>query len=128
MATAAYYGTSISEHLSRTPEGFLIAHDAVLCRTAERVPMIYLRAEVGAGTDDVVRVYRSAKELFSPKHVASLEGKPICDTHPARFVDVQNASLSAKGHVQNVRKGDVLPNGEGCLIGDIVVTDATLAE
>ena len=128
MVTAdAYYGTRLSEHISRTPEGFLIAHDTPLCRTAERVPMVYRGSEVGLATNDTVEVYRSAAEVLSKKHLASIEGKPVVAGHPSQFVNADNASWAAKGHVQNVRPGPELPDGEQCVIGDIVITDSTLA-
>jgi hypothetical protein len=127
MATTAYYGTRLGPHISRTPEGFVIAHDVPLCRTAERVPMMYRGSELGLPTDDTVSVYRSAEEVMHPKHIASIEAKPVLDGH-TRFVDAETASWSTKGHVQNVRKGPRLPDGEKSVIGDIIITDATLAQ
>lgn len=126
--TTTYYGTRLSEHISKTPEGFLIAHDVPLCRTAERVPMIYRGSEMGLNTDDAIEVYRSANEVMHPKHLASLEGKPIVEGHAGGFVDADNAGWRARGHAQNIRKGGLLPNGEQCVLGDVVVTDATLAQ
>lgn len=129
MATTAYYGTRLSPHISRTPEGFLIAHDVPLCRTAEWEPMLYRGSEVvRGGSDDVVEVYRSTDEVLHPKHLASLEGKPVLEGHGGAFVDADTAGWRAKGHVQNIREGGELPNGESAVIGDIVITDAALAE
>jgi hypothetical protein len=128
MATAAYYGTRLSAHISRTPEGFLIAHDVPLCRTAERTPMIYRGSELGLKTDGSVEVYRSAAEVLHPKHIASLEGKTIVDGHSGGFVDADNVSWRSRGHAQNIRENGRLPNGEKSVIGDLVITDPTLAQ
>jgi hypothetical protein len=71
-------------------------------------------------------VYRSPEEVLSKKFLASLEGKPVTDSHPDQFLNSENANWYLRGHVQNVRKGDQLPDGEQAVIGDLVVTDAGL--
>ncbi len=124
----AFYGTRLSEHISTTPEGFLICHDAILCRTAERVPQQYRGGELGLRTDELVKVFRPSEEVLSKKFLASLNGKPATDGHPAAFVDPQNAAWYVKGTVMHVRPGPTLKNGEQAVIGDLMITDASLID
>src|SRR5262249_15818517 len=122
-------GTRLSEHIAQTPEGFLICRDVPLCRTAEREPMLYRGgSELGLPTEDIVRVYRSADEVLSKKHMASIEAKALVSGHEGGFVHADNASWRARGHVQNVRPGPKLASGERTVIGDIVIWDTTLSQ
>ena len=122
-----FYGSRISERVSETPEGFLICHGAPLCRTATRVPQKYRRSELGMrGSDSLINVYRTAEEVFSKRFMASLEGKPVTDTHPTEFLNAQNTGWFVRGHVQNVREGPNLPDGERSVIADLVIHDAPL--
>jgi hypothetical protein len=123
-----FYASRLSDHISATPEGFLVCRDAVLCRTATRVPQRYRGSELGLRTDDIVNVYRSPEEVLSEEFLASLEGKSVTDTHPGTFLDADNASWYTKGHVQHVKRGPRLPDGEQSVIGNLVVTDSALIE
>jgi len=122
----AYYGTRLSEHMSTTPEGFLVCHDAVLCRTAEHAPQMYRGSELRLRTDDTVRVFRPREEVTSKKFLASLESKPLTDQHPGQFLNPDNVGWYIRGHVRNVKVGHRLDNGETAIVGDIVVHDAAL--
>jgi Uncharacterized protein conserved in bacteria (DUF2213) len=122
----AFYGSRLSGHLSQTPEGFLICHGARLSRTAVNTPQKYRGSEIGLSSDEEVDVYRSAQEVTNRASLASLEGKPVCDNHPAQFLTAENVGWYAKGHVQHVREGDPLPDGEHAIVGDLVITDAGL--
>lgn len=109
--------------MSRDNAGNLICHGAVIARTGKQT---YRGRELGLNTDDVVEVYRDASEVFSPAAIASAEGKILTDSHPPSFLSPDNAAYYAKGHVQNVREGPRLANGNRCLVADIVVHDANL--
>ena len=52
----------------------------------------------------------------------------MTEGHPSQFLNAQNASWYARGHVQNPRKGETLENGDVTIVGDLVITDAELIE
>lgn len=64
----AYYGTRLSEHMTRTPEGFLICRDVPIARTGRQD---YLPQEIGQDGDRMVPVYRTEDEVFSQATIAS---------------------------------------------------------
>jgi hypothetical protein len=124
-----FLGTRLTDNIARSPEGFLICRNARLARTATHEPQLYSAAELGIGNslDTTVRVWRRPEEVFARQFLASLEGKPVTNDHPGRFLDVTNASGRQCGHVQNIRTIPV--NGdEGYVIGDLVVTEQILAD
>lgn len=98
----AYYGSRISEHMTKTPEGFLICHDVPIARTGRQD---YLPAEIGQAGTELVPVYRTEEEVFSPGAMASFEGKPVTADHPPTAVMPDNFGIYLKGHAQNVRRG-----------------------
>src|SRR5215472_14258077 len=119
----AFYGTRISGHLSRTPEGFLVCHGARVCRSGYQD---YRGAELGLATDDIVRVYRPPSEVTASAFIASLNGKPVCDGHPAAFVTSDSATWHTRGFVLNPRQGEVLDNGDVTIEADLVISDGAL--
>ena len=44
----AYYGSKISEHMTKTPEGFLICHDVPIARIGQQE---YFAGELGLDGD-----------------------------------------------------------------------------
>jgi hypothetical protein len=118
---------SLGPNRERTPEGFLICYDVPVARVGE---MVYgpgeVPAELGLGRDGRVRVARSAAEVFSPKSMASLNGKPVTDDHPPVDVDPSNWKFYTKGIVVNPRRGD----GEqrDFLIADLIVYDGSIID
>lgn len=121
----AYYGSSISPNIIRTPEGAIIAKNVPIGRTGE---MEYLGSELSL-TDrasEIVKVVRRDDEVFSQAALASFEGKPVTDGHPPEDVNPSNWGLYSKGHVQNVRRG----TGDDAdkMIADLFINDATLAD
>ena len=100
----AYYATRISEHMSRTPEGFLICHNVPIARTGSQD---YLPTEIGLTGDNssLVKVYRTEDEVFSDATLASFEGKPVTLDHPPTAVDPSNYGVYLKGHAENVHRG-----------------------
>jgi len=123
--TQAFLGNVISERLSTTPEGFLVAQGARLCRSGFQK---YYARELGNAGSELVNVYRPPEEVLAPSFLASLEGKCLTDSHPDRFVDTSNSRWHCCGHVQNVRQGPPLPNGDITIIGDLVVFDESLIQ
>ena len=123
MKTISYYGSRISEALSKTPEGFLICRDVPIARIGTQE---YLGSEVGHAdnSDAVFSVLRPEKEVFAPAAIASFEGKPVCDDHPSEEVGADNCSRYMKGVVRDVRKGQ--DKYKGCLVADLIIHDAEL--
>lgn len=123
----AFYGSRISENRIRTPEGFLICKNVPIAKVGTQQ---YLGEELGLeGYENVlVDVIRTEQEVFSPKTIASFEGKPFTDDHPeqSEFVTTENYKQYVKGHVTNVRReeGDFSDK----LLADIIVYDKTVIE
>ena len=115
-----YYGSSISEHIDKTPEGYLICRDVPINRTGTQT---YSAGELGVegDPDRPITVYRLPEDVFAPAALASFEGKPICDGHPPENVGPENYAAYTKGHVQNVRR-----DGE-YIVADLYINDANLA-
>jgi hypothetical protein len=117
-----YTAESLGPNRERTPEGFLICYDVPAARIGE---MLYgpneVPPELGAGRDGAVRVTRSAAEVFDPRSMASINGKPITDDHPPADVDPRNWKMYTKGTVVNPRRGE----GETAdfLLVDLIVYD-----
>ena len=115
---------NLSEHLDKTPEGYLLCREAALGRTGV---MRYLPEEVSeditegfAGKE--VLVYRDDSEVFSPEALASFEGKPLTLDHPDEDVAPENWAELARGIVTNVRRGT--GPASDLVLADILVTDA----
>ena len=123
MKKTAYYGSRISDSISRTPEGFLICRDVPIARVGVQE---YLGREIGQTErpEDVFKVNRPAEEVFSPAAVASFEGKPVTENHPDEDVTSENYAQYIRGVVRDVRKG--AGQYEGCLVADLVVHDGAL--
>ena len=127
-----YFGSKISPNLTRTDEGYLIALNVPIARTGIQK---YLPAEVPvddseqyAGPDGLIPVYREPEEVFSPKTIASFEGKPVADNHPStpdNKIHAEDIGLYGKGHMQNVRRGT--GEEEDNLLADLVITDIPLS-
>lgn len=127
-----YFGSKISPNLTRTDEGYLIALNVPIARTGVQK---YAPAEVPvddpeqyAGPDGLIPVYREPEEVFSPKTIASFEGKPVADNHPStpdNKIHAEDIGLYGKGHMQNVRRGT--GEEEDNLLADLVITDTPLS-
>lgn len=118
----AFYGSKISENMTKTPEGFLICFNVPIARTGWYE---YLADELGVPGKGVVKVYRSPEDVFSKKAMASFEGKPITNNHPPDLLTPQNSGIYLKGAVQNVRRSS---NDEDLLIADLIIYDDTLID
>lgn len=119
----AFYGSRISPHMTKTPEGFLICHSVPICRTGEQE---YLPREIGVEEEKrpIITVLRTPEEVFKPAAIASFEGKPVTDDHPPVPLDSSNYSTYTKGAVQNVHRGT--GEDDDKLVCDIVLYDSVL--
>lgn len=127
-ADAAFTGSSLSPHLARSPEGFLICMDVCVCRTAVHTPQYYMPSEVGITGDGWIPVYRLPSEVLSKRFLSSLEGKPVCMEHPSQPLDGSNFQNYTRGVLINPRVGPTLDSGETSVICDVMVFDEALAE
>ncbi len=118
----AYFGSRISDHILKTPEGFLICKDVPIARTGTQQ---YRGCEFGGPVGDAVyNVKRPEAEVFDRAAVASFEGKPVCDEHPEEDVTPDNYGRYMKGVCRDVRRGD--GDLSNCLVADLVIYDADL--
>lgn len=117
-----YTQSHISERIAETPEGYLICHDVPIARTgfmeyeAGEVPVEPIKG------NPVVQIERTEAFVFDPVAVGSFEGKPVTIGHPREDVTPANWKELAKGHAQDVRRGE----GEAAdlLLADLIITDA----
>ena len=116
----AYYGTRLSPHIDKTPEGYLICRDVPIARTGSQE---YLARELRLDGDPerVVTVNRRPEDVFDAAALASFEGKDVTQGHPPENVGPENYASYSKGHVQNVRR-----SGE-YIVADLIIKDAGLA-
>lgn len=119
--TRFYETKQLGEKQSMTPEGFLICRDVPIARTGL---MVYARGELPLAStqDGLIYITRGPEELFSPRTIASFEGKAVTIGHPSVDVVASNWKEYAVGYVTNVRQGmGVL---DDCLLADLVIQDA----
>lgn len=117
----AYYGTALSDHITKKPSGGIVCTGVPIARTGTQE---YLAGELGLDGDPekVIRVTRTPEEVFAPEAMASFEGCPVTDDHPPESVTAVNFGQYSKGHAQNVRR-----EGE-YLVADLHIEDAVLAD
>ena len=116
----AYYGTTISPHIDKTPEGYLICRDVPINRTGAQT---YLAHELNleGDPDREVTVYRLPEDVFSPAAMASFEGKDVTRGHPPEMLNADNQAAYSKGHLENIRHvGDNT-------VADLIIKDSSLA-
>ena len=129
-----YLVSPLTEHLNETSEGFLVVVGCPVARTGwqeyqvSNLPQESAR-EMGIDISNPnanIDLYRSPSEVFAPEFLASLNGKPICDGHPSGFITTSNFRDLSMGHVQNVRKGEQMEDGETPVIADLVISGEPL--
>lgn len=121
IAMLAYYGDRISEHMTETPEGYLICHDVPIARVGEQE---YHAREIGLDGDGerIVAVKRYPEDVFAAATLASFEGKDVTDQHPPENISVATHNMYSRGHVENVRRrGDFI-------VADLHVKDLKLIQ
>jgi hypothetical protein len=134
MSKLAYYASRIDgkDTWSETDEGYRIYKNVPICRTGSQ--WYYgreLKKNKGYDStwslkdDEKYEVFRPLEEVTSPETIASFEIKSVLDEHPAGdriLVDALDEYEGvSKGHGQNVRVGEMLPDGETPLLADLVV-------
>lgn len=120
------YGIKLSDRIWEDSNGQLICRDAIIARTGSYK---YLESEIrkGIGSNKkIVEVFRTDDEVFDPISMASFENKPFVNDHPSDDVTPETYKELSKGYMRDIRRGE----GElsNCLLCDIVVTDAEVAE
>ena len=115
----AYYGSTLSPNMDRTPEGYLICRNVPINRTGVQV---YGAGELGlpGEPDKAVQVYRLEEDVFAPAALASFEGKDITRGHPPEMLTAENQAGYSKGHLENVRR-----DGENT-VADLIIKDPAL--
>jgi hypothetical protein len=125
-----YYGEHLSDHIAKTPEGYLICRDAVIGRSGFQDyqvseltdPEKLLKDRQGS---EQIKIWRDPDEVFSPATLASFESKTFTLRHPDDLLDAENDKEHHVGHVQNVHKGtEPLDSGDWPMLADIIVKDA----
>ena len=128
----AFTGTAISEHLAHLADGSLLCRGVQVARTGVQMYRPEELMEWGEMPENMPRglvpVMRLPEEIFSRKSMASAEGVPLVSPHPGVFLSPSNWKAYASGHIQNLREGETLPNGDRTLAADLVVRDRELAE
>jgi hypothetical protein len=127
-----FVGTAISEHLAHLADGSLLCRGVNIARTGIQLYRPEELAEWGEAPElprgALVPVLRLPEEIFSRKSMSSAEGVPLVSPHPGVFLSPSNWKAYASGHIQNVREGDALPNGDRTLVADLIVRDRETAE
>lgn len=115
----AYYGSTLSPNIDRTPEGYLICRNVPINRTGTQT---YLANELwlDGDPDRPVTVYRLEEDVFAPAAMASFEGKDITRGHPPEMLNAENQAGYSKGHLENVRR-----DGDNTL-ADLIIKDPSL--
>ena len=129
-----YFVSQLTDHITETPEGFLVVVGCPVARTgwqdyAVRDLPQESAKQLGVDTSNpsaTIGLYRPASEVFHPEFLASLNGKPIVDNHPPDFVTPENFSQYSMGHVQNPRRGAQMEDGEWPVIADLVISSEPL--
>ena len=114
----AYYGSKISDHITKLSDGCILCHDVPIARTGSYQ---YLASELGLDGEGIITVYRNSEDVFNQRALASFEGKAFTDNHPPEDVSVDNWAMYSKGEVKDVRRG----KGEDSdkVIADILIRD-----
>ena len=116
-----YFAEKLSPNMARSAEGYLICRNVPVARVGVQE---YLTGELGLPfSPHRVPVHRLPEEVFSPACIASFEGKPVTEDHPAdpEGVTAENIHRLQKGHAQNIRRGE--GPDSNLLLADLVITD-----
>ena len=108
-----------------TKEGYLVCKDVTLTKVGY---LPYSERDAKSGFDGsegsptkMVKIHRTAENLFDEESMKSMNGKPVTIGHPKYFLNPLTWKEHAVGEVVNVRRG-TSPN-EHRLIGDLIVKD-----
>lgn len=121
---AASYEQILSPNMTKTPEGYLLCENVPVARTGVQLYAAYeVHAEDGEApikpVDGVVRVRRTADEVFSPAFIKSLNGRPVTVGHVG-MVTKDTWNQHAAGVILNPRRGVGMQ--DDLLVCDLLVT------
>jgi hypothetical protein len=125
-----FLASQLTEHIREMDDSSLVVEDCPVARTGFQtyavrdLPQESAR-ELGIDLNNPhasIDLYRPSSEVFKPEFLASLEGRAVTDGHPQGFVKPENFRELAMGHVQNVRKGEQMEDGEWPIIADVVIS------
>lgn len=120
----AFYGSKISGHMIRTPEGYLVCKEVPIARIGTQE---YRGMEFGGENPEKIYVVkRPEEEVFSKAALASFEGKPVVDEHPSEDVTPENIGRYIKGTCRDVRRGEGTLSD--CVIADLIIYDKDLIQ
>ena len=122
-----YYGASLSENISESPEGYLLCSDVPIARTGWQT---YLGREISPELESerLYQVWRDPEEVFSPATISSFEGKTVTDNHVGGTGLISTAveSMYHKGHAQNIHQGE--GKDSDLLLADLIIKDPVLID
>lgn len=120
MASGFYTVERLGARQSVTNDGFLLCEGVPIARIGE---LLYADGEVPVepGRDGIIRIERTAEEVFRPETLASFEGKPVTMDHPAEFVTPDTWRQLTVGITQNVRRGEGMD--ADFVLADMLITD-----
>lgn len=107
----------ISPNISITPEGFLLAENAIIARTGSQD---YTKNEIPNSEPDnngMIKAVRTPDEVFRPETIASFEAAPITIEHPREMISSKNWKYYSVGTTHNVRQDG------SYLKADLLITD-----
>lgn len=111
----------------RTENGNLICYDVPIARTGYLTYMASELPLLKPGPDGLIRVNRSADELFSAMTIGSFMGVAVVDDHPPNGDDVTPKNWKRLAHgftTTNVRRGT--GDDSDVLFADLIITDEYL--
>ena len=118
----AFYGSKISGHMIRTPEGYRVCKEVPIARIGTQE---YRGMEFGGENPEKIYVVkRPEEEVFSKAALASFEGKPVVDEHPDENVTPDNIGRYIKGTCRDVRRGEGALSD--CVVADLIIYDKDL--
>lgn len=118
----AFYGSKISGHMIRTPEGYLVCKEVPIARIGTQE---YRGMEFGGENPEKIYVVkRPEEEVFSKAALASFEGKPVVDEHPDENVTPDNIGRYIKGTCRDVHRGEGALSD--CVVADLIIYDKDL--
>lgn len=111
----------ISENREMTPEGYMLCRNVPIARAGS---MIYGpdQTPVPVGPNGWATISRRVEELFKPETLASFNGKPVTNEHPAnREVTPKTFREMCVGITLDPRKG--FGEYADCIVADLLIMD-----
>lgn len=126
-ATPMYTIAQIGPKRAMSAAGNLICYDVPIARTGQ---LLYRAGEVpiAPGQDGIIRVNRTAEQLFRPETMGSFMGVAVTNEHPPELeVTPKTWKQLAYGFsTTNVRRGE--GDDSEVLLADLIITDKSLID